>query len=660
MQNSFKHLLEPVRVGKFVLKNRMTSSNSMPHFSQGPEKYPAAPTISHYYGRARAGAAWITLNGIDDNYGMPDAPDTVDFGHFPDFDMHDAKCQNYMIELIEAMHGIGTLVSGAIFSASRIYRYENPQGEIEMVDTNARQISDYEGMFGVITDSTPSDLFYKVAKSCAQRTLLYKRLGFDGVTIHMSYRSQLQGQMLSPISNKRTDEYGGCFENRVRFPLMLLKEIKEAAGNDMLIELQFSPEEPSGGYSFEEGMRFLKLAEPYIDIVQVRSSDVNLNHPIPFETNHMPFLDLAARVKAQDFDFLVSGTGGYFYPDELEKAIEEGKLDLVAMARAWISNPEYGDFLYQDRAEDLVPCLRCNKCHGRAIGEVLSSTCSVNPKLGLEAVEDFLSTGEINKKNVAVVGGGPGGLRTAIFLSDKGHSVTVYEQSESLGGAIKHSDFVEFKWTLKDYKDYLIRQVEKRDIKILLGTKAIPSELDGKYDCIVVAIGAEPFVPELEGFKNKNVYMASDILMDRSLAKGKTVIIGGGEVGTETGILLAKEGMDVTVLARRNMLAHDAAEKHYYEMVKDEWESYPNFRFVLNADAKSIDENGVNYEIKGSGLKFSEKADTVVLACGMRAKTDEALSFYGCAPYVYYVGDCKKPGSIQTVNRMAYIVSKNI
>ena len=660
MYNDFKHLLQPLKVGSFVFKNRMTSSNSMPHFSQGPEKYPAAPTISHYYGRARTGAAWITLNGVDDNVGMPEAPDTVDFGHFPDFDMHDAKCQNYMTELIEAMHGIGTLVSGAIFSASRIYRYENPQGEIELVDTNARQISDYEGMFGLITDSTPADVFYKVAKSCAQRTLLYKRLGFDGVTVHMSYRSQLQGQMLSPISNKRTDEYGGSFENRVRFPLMLLKEIKEAAGNDMLIELQFSPEEPEGGYSFEEGMRFLKLAEPYIDIVQVRSSDVNLNHPIPFETEHMPFLELAAKVKAEGFNFLVSGTGGYFYPEELEKAIADGKLDLVAMARAWISNPDYGELLYENRAEDLVPCLRCNKCHGRAIGEVLSSTCSVNPKLGLEAVEDYLACPAGKKKKVAVIGGGPGGLRTAIFLADKGHEVTVYEQSSSLGGAIRHSDFVDFKWTLKDYKDYLIRQVGKRDIRVLLNSRAEAASIDGLYDCVVVAIGAEAFVPQLEGFKNENVYLASDVLTDHSLAKGKIVIIGGGEVGVETGILLAGKGMDVTVLARRNMLAHDAAEKHYYEMVKDKWESYPNFKFVLNADAKSIDEKGVNYEIKGSGLKFSEKADTVILACGMRAKRDEALSFYGCAPYVYYVGDCKKPGSIQTVNRMAYIVSKNI
>lgn len=187
---------------------------------------------------------------------------------------------------------------------------------------------------------------------------------------------------------------------------MMLQEVKKAAGNDMLVEIQFSAEEPEGGYTVEEGIEFLKMAEPYVDIVQVRSAEGDPNHPIPFELNPTPFLDLAARIKAAGLDMLVSNVGGFFDPDLADKAIAEGKLDLVAMARAWISNPNYGDLLYEGRKEDLVPCLRCNKCHGRGKRDILTTVCSVNPKFGFEEVDRYLVTPVKEQKNIAIIGGG--------------------------------------------------------------------------------------------------------------------------------------------------------------------------------------------------------------------------------------------------------------
>ncbi len=660
MKSAYPHLLQPLKIGKFILKNRMQSSNSLPHFSQGPEPYPADTLINHFMGRARTGAAFVTLACMEDTLDPPPLPYNVDVPHFPNFNIRDAQCQNYITEFIEGMHAVGSLVSGSLFSATGKFRYENENREVEIILSNKKPGG--KGMVmgnPFVDDDLTAEELAKIAKSYGQRTKIYKDLGFDAVTIHLSYRAQLISQFLSPLCNRRTDEFGGCLENRARFPLMVLEEIKKVTGNDMLIEIQFSGEEPEGGYSFEEGIEFLRMAEKYIDIVQVRSAEGDPNHPIPFELNPVPFLDMAARVKAQGLDMVVSNVGGYFHPDIAEKAIAEGKVDLVAMARAWISNPDYGDLLVQDRAEDIVPCLRCNKCHGRGKHDILTTVCSVNPKFGFEAVDRYVGIPSQGGKKVAVIGGGPGGMRTALYLADRGHDVTIYEAEDKLGGAIKHADYIPFKWTLKDYKDYLIAQLDKKGVKVILNTKATPELLGDEYDAVVAAVGAEPIVPRIPGADGANVTVATDAIMNSDKIGKHVVVIGGGEVGVETGMFLAQNGREVTVIEMRGELAADSTFIHYRSMFQAAWEAIPSFHFVLNATAKEIGADGVTYTDK-DGVDHTIPADSVVLSVGMRSKSDEALSFYGVGKEFFMVGDCKKPGTIQTTNRSAYGAAMNI
>ena len=663
MPVSYPHLLSPIKVGKFILKNRMQSSNSLPHFSQGPEKYPADATIAHFLGRARTGAAFVTLAGFEDNLDMPPLPDSLDISHFPEFDLRDPLCQNYMVELIEAMHAVGSIVSGSLFSANKKFRYEDENGNVEIIDANP-PVDLGLGATSMMLQETGDEIsredLVKIAKSYGQRTAFYKKLGYDAVTIHMSYRAQIPGQLLSPLSNCRTDEFGGdSLENRARFALMMLQEVKKAAGNDMLVEIQFSAEEPEGGYTVEEGIEFLKMAEPYVDIVQVRSAEGDPNHPIPFELNPTPFLDLAARIKAAGLDMLVSNVGGFFDPDLADKAIAEGKLDLVAMARAWISNPNYGDLLYEGRKEDLVPCLRCNKCHGRGKRDILTTVCSVNPKFGFEEVDRYLVTPVKEQKNIAIIGGGPGGMRSALFLADRGHRVTIFEAESQLGGAIRHADYVDFKWTLRDYKNYLIFQVKKKGINVVLNTRVTPDMIQDRYDVVIAAVGAQPIMPKLPGVEGDNVMVATEAIMHSEKVGSRVVVIGGGEVGVETGMFLAQQGRDVTVIEMRDELAADTTFIHYRSMFQAAWEAIPSFHYVLNATAKEISASQVVYTDQG-GQEHTLPADTVVLSVGMRAKSDEALSFYGAAPRFYMIGDCKQPGTIQTTNRNAYAVSVSI
>ena len=356
---------------------------------------------------------------------------------------------------------------------------------------------------------------------------------------------------------------------------------------------------------------------------------------------------------------MVSNVGGYFDPSIADQAIADGMLDMVAMARAWISNPNYGELLYEDRADDIVPCLRCNKCHGRGKNDIMTTCCSVNPKFGFEMVDRYLTTAPKGVKEIAVIGGGPGGMRTALYLADRGHKVTIYEAEGELGGAIRHADYVPFKWTLRDYKDYLIYQVDKKGIKVVLNTKATPEMVADRYDAVVAAVGAQPIIPRIPGADGENVTVATDAIMHKEKIGHQVVVIGGGEVGVETGMFLAQNGHEVTVVEMRDELAADTTVMHYRSMFQAAWEAIPNFHYVLNATAKEITADHVTYTDK-DGADHDLPADSVVLSVGMRSKTDEALSFYGTNPGFYMVGDCRKPGTIQTTNRSAYVTANNI
>ena len=666
MKSAYPHLLSPIKVGKFILKNRMQSSNSLMHFSQGPEAYPADATIGHFLGRARTGAAFVTLAGVEDAPELPGGaplPVELDMAHFPEFNMRDGKCQNYMIELVEAMHAVGSIVSGSLFSANKKFLYTDEQGNTELIDANP-PLDGAVGATSMMVQATGMEVsaedLRKIAKSYGQRAALYKFLGFDAVTIHMSYRAQIPGQLLSPLANKRTDEFGNdCPENRARFAILMFQEIRKAVGDDMLIEIQFSGEEPEGGYTLEEGIEYLRMFEPYVDIVQVRSAEGDPNHPIPFELNPTPFLEMTGKIKAAGLDFLVSNVGGYFDPAIADQAIADGKLDLVAMARAWISNPNYGELLYENRFDDVVPCLRCNKCHGRGKRDIMTTVCSVNPQAGFEAVDRYLVTPVTKVKNIAVIGGGPGGMRMALYLKERGHNVTIFEKEDHLGGAITHADYVPFKWTLKQYKDYLIYQVEKQGIPVVLNTEMTPEQLDGDYDAVVAAVGAAPIIPRIPGVDGPQVTIATEALMHSERIGQNVVVIGGGEVGVETGMFLAQQGKNVTVIEMRDELAADTTFMHYRSMFQAAWEAIPTFHFVLNATAKEITPDHVTYAGR-DGAEHQISADSVVLSVGMRAKSDEALAFYGTAPRFYMVGDCKKPGTIQTTNRNVYATAMSI
>ncbi|MGI5971555.1 MAG: FAD-dependent oxidoreductase, partial [Oscillospiraceae bacterium] len=350
---------------------------------------------------------------------------------------------------------------------------------------------------------------------------------------------------------------------------------------------------------------------------------------------------------------LISPSGGFGDYDVIEEAIASGKCDAVDMARAYIVEPEFARKAAEGRKEDRIPCIGCNKCHNPPKNK-WSTICSVNPMLGLAHSTQSMVRPAVRKKNVAIIGGGPAGMRAAIFCRERGHSVTIYEKSGVLGGQLTHADYPDFKWPLKEYKDYLIRQVTKDDgITVRMNTEATPDMISAEaYDAVIVAIGAEPVIPPVPGADTVKAWTPIGVYGHEQELGKRVVIVGGGDSGTETGIYLADCGHDVTVLTRKFALASDNMGVHFYDTMKEYWERLPNFRGVVNATTTKVEPGKVFYaDAEGDHVL---ECDSIVLCGGVRARDDLVMAFWNCAPEVVAAGDCLKPGALNDVNFSAY------
>ena len=654
MSQRYRNLLSPIKVGNTVFRNRLTASRSSPRFSQGSEAYPTEALITHYATKARNGAAMVTCGGV----GMPHVIPEKRVQLFPadrmisripgSFDIYTADCQRRLSDLTEAIHFYGAKASMQIGGYVPV-KFD--------VSTGIPCEAPFEDSSRRVGEEIPADLLEEVAEDFARQAAVMKQVGFDGIVLHMAYRLTILGRFLSPLTNKRTDQYGGTLENRARFPFMVADRIKERCGKDFLIEACVSGSEPPGGLTLDETVELARGFAGRVDMFQLRTSNIDTAHPIGFNLQRTPFLPMAEAVKKSGADIAVVTVGGYLDLDVSEEVIASGKADFIAMARGWISNPDYGRLAYEGRGEDVVPCIRCNHCFRSSNADPFVSVCSVNPVWGLEhKIERMVEPPSVRKK-VAVVGGGPAGMKAAVLAAGRGHRVTLYERSDALGGLLKTAHNVSFKWPLRDFTSYLVSQIGKARVDVHLNLEATADMLKREtYDAVLVAVGSMPILPPIPGADGKNVVFAENIYGNEDSLAEEVVIVGGGEVGIETGMHLAEKGHRVTLLEMGERLAPNAPPAHFYNMFRDAWEGQQNLRCLAKAQCTGIGGNQVSYA-DADGREHTIEAGSVVIAVGVKPMSDLALQFYGAADRFFMIGDCNVVGNVQKALRSAFSVA---
>lgn len=324
---------------------------SEPHYIQAGENFPSEGLIMHYARRAQNGAALVTCDGC---YREADPS-----GHHIQWDVHNEGAQHYMTQLADAVHFYGAKANVVIMPVM-------PQG----YDVSADVDAPFPGGCGplrlppYIVKEMPREMIYERIESWAQQVKVCADCGFDGTCIHMSYRATLGARFISPVTNHRTDEFGGCLENRIRFSLQLCKRIKELCGDPFIIECSISGHDMldeygnSTGVTLEDTIEFARRAQGLIDIVTLRAPHIDPQYPTGYNPDHTPWVYMAEAVKAANPGVAVAASGGLFYPDECEEVLAKDQADLLSMARAFVPNPEYGRCVYEGRGHCPLPPLQ--------------------------------------------------------------------------------------------------------------------------------------------------------------------------------------------------------------------------------------------------------------------------------------------------------------
>ena len=671
MANSkrYSHLLKPFQLPNgVILKNRIMVAAATNNFLQGKlADYPTDPLITMVAGRAKHGAALITLTGQYEKH-------NIDFYHghaashyrntfdpegyaadqvFTFFDLTNKSLHCAFNRLTEEVHLYQSKIVMQILPAL-------PEGY--NIDAGNQ---DQYFIKGATNKEIPASLLEEVLEDHVEWARLAKLCGFDGICLHSWMTLTIPARLLDPHTNHRTDEYGGCLENRIRWLVNYCKRVKEVCGPEFIVEVDLcAPSKEPDGFTEEEMVATCKALEGYTDIISLKGELDNpaqdYHSPSSYSTERYPTLQPAIRLtedlRKNNINIPVIPNGGFGPMDIMEETLAAGKLEMFSLCRGFLANEDYGKLMREGRGEDVVPCLCCNKCHGTSGGSndfQAKTVCAVNPWFGLEHRKDYIVDKPTEKKNVAVVGGGPAGLRAALYAAERGHEITIYEKSDALGGLLKTVDGYAHKYTLTVYKDWLISQVEKNPrISVMLGTAVTPEFLSQQdYDAVLVGIGGKIKAPDVPGIELAQSCI--EAMQERVVPGKNVVIIGGGDTGVDYGVQLAQNGHNVFIIHHGHALAKDSQMMHSYSAILEKVASLPNFSYSFGSVPTKIHADSVEY-ITEEGQTFTVPADSVFYAVGLSNNNDEAMALMTASgAEAYEIGDCKRPGGLERVNRDA-------
>lgn len=519
----------------------------------------------------------------------------------------------------------------------------------------------HKGMNHQVKEMDKDDM-EKVIEIYVNHAINAKLSGCDSLMLHFAHGFMMHS-FLSPLMNHRTDEFGGSVENRTRFPRMLIERLREVVG-DMIIEVRIDGNDHNPlGVTPEDAAEQLKCLEDVIDMAHISCGNrldafsrafMHPTHFVPPGHNSVE----SAIIKKCGVKIPIGVIGSIHTAELGERLLAEGKADYVLVARQAVADPDYVNKIREDREADIRPCLRCTHCLDKGRRGALTKEltldslgnynmqCSVNPFYGQGYSKKKYIEPSKEKKKVAVIGGGIAGMQAALTAAEKGHDVTLYEKSDSLGGQLFFSDYMWFKQEVKRLRSYMIKQITDAGVKIKLNTEATKEMIDQlDYDAVIVAVGAEPIIPPIAGVDKKNVIQSLDVFGKEDQLGEKIVIIGGGTVACELAIHIKSinEKHNITIVEMGEFLAATMQLTERVHTMKY-LEDYA-VECLTETVCTRIGEGEVEVKDKDGNIKLIP-ADSIIISVGMKAKQKEADSFDNTAFDVIKVGDCRKVADI--------------
>lgn len=521
---------------------------------------------------------------------------------------------------------------------------------------------------GVQVHALNEEMMEKICNDYTKISGFAKACGFDGVLLHGGHGFNIQ-QFISPLTNHRTDAYGGSMENRARFPKRIIEAVRAGIGEDMILEFRMSAEDGvEGGMVIDDMVAFCKEIDGMVDIIHVSNglkwAGSKTGTFSSFLDVHGVNVEFASKVKAAVRKSKVAVIGGFNDPAYANEVIKSGKADFIEFGRQGFADPEFANKAISGHEDDIHKCIRCFSCYpgfcehetdvplwekGLSPDEVKKiyspasmGRCTINPNSGFGWYEDQLPIPQ-SSKNVLVVGGGIGGLQAALTASKRGHKTLLVEKKDRLGGIINFVDRDEDKKDLSVFKNLLIREVMESDVAIKLNTPVTNLVINEfNPDEVIVAVGANPIMPRITGIQY--AVPAIDIYNDMESIGKKVIIAGGGLIGCEVGLHLARHGHDVTVIEKLHMMAFETFG--YYRNALLEEMDHRGIHQMLNTAVLSFEKNGIKYE--HDGVESFIEADTCIVSLGMTSNSELVESIRAMAPgcKIHIVGDSKRPGKV--------------
>lgn len=660
MQNQyFPHLFSPLKVGKITIKNRLFSA---PMGSRGltQEGYMTKETNDVYELLAKGGLGLVCIGES-----LVDAATGNNHGHVVKLD--DPATLPGLLACTDTIHRQGALASIEILHpGQRSDPTFNKDGVV--YGPSAGKVHYGDGFNTIVEmDEAMIDRIVNKFGDAAEMAMLG---GCDMVTVHGGH-GWLLNQFLTPENNHRTDRFGGSIENRCRILLMVADNIRQKCGPNFPIDFRLSGDDfIENGATQEDVIYLAKALAPKIDLLHIsattfhnRRASIRMFPGMFYPRGVNAYL--AEEIK-KHVDIPVVTVGAFNDPAMMEEKIATGKADAIAMGRALLADPFLPEKARTGRADDIVYCVRCNQCMSADFVPYVKyamgvSHCSVNPWHGMQT-EYMHRQIPCGHQKVLVIGGGPAGMEAALGAAEAGHDVVLLEKSGSLGGMLRYAWHPDFKRDLKDhFVDVLARRIEKApNIDLRLNTEATAQVVkDIAPDALIVAIGSKTITPNIPGLDNPRVMHAIDMHKDGVTLGERVVIIGGGLIGCEEAIDLAKnQNKDVTVIEMTDTLAHGAPYIHYLA-VMDVIESLPNLKTEMGQKVVAIDGAGVHTHDK-DGKETVYPADSIIVAVGLQPLKDEVETFRELAPQVSIIGDCYKVAQMNEAVLAGYFAGYNL